>query len=225
MSIEIRQLQRQFSSISGGSENRCYRETRVTCDQCGTTSPWQPEMPDGPPPAWFLTRDVNLDGVPTTHLCGYCAGGGGKKALPKEGSIWWSYTLERSVAKVVTVDSLGGVSVRILHSATQATPNSDKRLQPLSGAGSIIFPVRDFYSAWGRPKPDDAILNPRVIWLNFTTGATVAIDGAEFLGGGDYLVCSGGRRIPFQEFILMHVPTGDKLPRSRYERLLEDDDG
>lgn len=220
MTVETRQLQ----VVTEGSPPMTFDipaswEFRVVCDNCGTASPWQSGDfgdPSNTPPAWFMSHTGENQ---TAHICGYCAGGGGKVPVPRKDTIWWSNTKPRSVGRVVTTDPLGSVSVSVIY--TPNTPPSDKRLRPLSG--SILLPVRDFYSAWGCPKPDDDILSPRTVWLNFSNGETVTLNGAEYLGPNNYLVCIGEERVSFQDFVLTHVPTGAKTPRTRYERLLEED--
>lgn len=228
MTVETRPLQ-IVTEGSGANPSAHYDvperwEFRIVCDQCGTASPWHPaQYPEEPsldtPPAWFMAHA----GDQTTHTCGYCAGGGGKLPIPRTGTIWWSHGRPRSVSKIVASDPLGSVSVSVIYTPKDVRP-TDKRLQPLSGA--ILLPVREFYGAWGRPKPDDNILSPRTIWLNFAhSDKPVTIDGAEYLGGATYIVCSEGKRFRFEEFVRTHVPTENKLPRSRYERILEDNLG
>jgi len=233
MTVESRQLQ-VVATASGTSDPRPFdvpgqREFRIVCDRCAIASPWQTGPPGKfPPPAWFLTRSIDEGGLEqVVHLCGHCAGGGGKVPIPKADSIWWSHTRARSVARVVASDGLGGVSVQTLYtprdgaSRVSAHPR-DKRIAP-AGSG-VLVPARDFYAAWGRPKPDPEDLSPRAIWLDFTNWETVTIDGAEHLGGDNYMVCCQGQRYPFPDFVRTHVPTGARQPRSRYQRLLEDDD-
>jgi hypothetical protein len=218
MSVEHRQL--QATVVGGDIVDPGRREYRVICDQCGIPSPWQTRYPGAqdspPPPAWFLTSTTRKDGLnETRYLCGFCAGGGGKTlALPKPGSIWWCYTPPRSVAKVITVDSLGSVSITVVYSSKGPVNLETKR---------SILPIKDFYSIWGLPRPDSSDLSPRAIWFNFMHQEPVVLDGAEYLGGNDFLVCCKGQRIRFLEFVRDHAPTGLHQPRSRYERLLEDD--
>jgi hypothetical protein len=228
MTVESRQLQ-LVNTGSGASDPGPFRvagrrEHRTICDRCGTSSPWQADHPEfawEPTPAWFVSQVSNdpLTGPTTTHLCGFCAGGGGTLSLPEKGTIWWSPTRPRSVGKVVTADALGGVSVSVVYTPDQSCP-SDKRLRPIPGA--IVLPAREFYAAWEYPKPEEAILSPRTVWIDFARWETVTLEGAEYLGGNDYLVCFKGERTCFRNFVQTHVPTGARLPRSRYQRLLED---